>query len=168
LQLRSDDPTALKEIILQVQDKYKEQQQQHHKQKLEQSTAAFLGKVKAAAASSSTTADEASDSSKEFDARARFMLDMIYDLKNNRKAKGSASQANATTARLMSIIHDTKPAGRAKPDQIRVTWQQATDPERGKWWLINQSVSLSSKTWNPSSDQQSFDDEVRRARSSSS
>jgi hypothetical protein len=91
-QLRSDDPSALKEIILQAQEK--------HKQKDEE--------AKRRADNNLHSEDEGN---KEFDARIRYMLEMIYDLKNNRvRSKGAATQSDTSISRLLAIINDIKPS----------------------------------------------------------
>jgi nucleolar MIF4G domain-containing protein 1 len=49
--------------------------------------------------------------------------------------------------------------GRSKSEIVQTSWQQVTDPNRTKWWLLNQSISLQG-TWSASAEHQQFDTEV--------
>ena len=111
-QLRSDDPTALKDIVILVQ-----------KRSLEL-----------------TNTDE--DKSKCSSSRAQFMLTAITDLKNNkRKAKDLAinqktSEYRKIIGRMKSAINANKD-GKASSNSFKFNLQDILDIEtKGRWWVL--------------------------------
>ena len=85
-QLRADDPAALKDIILLMQTRYSEIQEQKQN-------------------SPAKVATPETSETKDFNMRVQFMLDMIYDMKNNKKRTMDHSQ---NTDHLKALVKQAK------------------------------------------------------------
>ena len=118
-QLRHDDPSALKDIVLAVQG-------QAHKA------------TTAAAAAGNGDEDGASSG---FSARVQYMLDTIYELKNNRQAE---TPELLLVQRLRKTAHRVveKRGTTLSANEIRTTWDDLTaaDPQ-GRWWAVGSAFA---------------------------
>ena len=124
-QLRSDDPTALREIVLMVKDRAQ--------------TAADKSR---STQNENRTDDEANvaDSS-----RIQYMVDSIIELKNNKPRKQDAVIREKSSA-LKKIIGRIKTSasqllvGKKSGSCLRVTLQDILDVEaKGRWWTVGAS-----------------------------
>ena len=122
-QLRHDDPSALKDIVLAVQS-------QAHK-----ATAAAAAK----AVGSGDKDDDGEESG--FSARVQYMLDTIYELKNNRQAE---TPELLLVQRLRKTAHRVveKRGTTLSANEIRTTWDDLTsaDPQ-GRWWAVGSAFA---------------------------
>ena len=122
-QLRHDDPSALKDIVLAVQA-------QAHK--------ATAG---GAAAAAGTGKDDDDGEESGFSARVQFMLDTIYELKNNRQAE---TPELLLVQRLRKTAHRVaeKRGTTLSANEIRTTWDDLTaaDPQ-GRWWAVGSAFA---------------------------
>ncbi|KAJ6251334.1 nucleolar mif4g domain-containing protein [Anaeramoeba flamelloides] len=133
--LRKDDPTALKEIILLVQEKVVSINDSLNKSNKDG------GKVK-------------EDENEEFfTSRVNFMLEMIYDLKNN-KQKFLKTSALTQLTKLKEKIQQSKikwekNRGEGHDQALSVTWDDFINAEsNGRWWLVGTSSSSAWKLSN--------------------
>jgi nucleolar MIF4G domain-containing protein 1 len=115
-QLRSDDPTALREIVLMVKDRAKSVED------------------------SSDDITNIADSS-----RIQYMVDSITELKNNKPRKQDAvirEKANALKKIVVRIKNSTSQSlvGQKSGSCLRVTLQDVLDAEsKGRWWMVGAS-----------------------------
>jgi nucleolar MIF4G domain-containing protein 1 len=121
-QLRADDPTALKDIIVLVQNKAAEQQE-----------AAESSASRRGPGEREDLLDEGGGGGNG--GRVSFVLDMIYDLKNNRK-RSAQEQTIERTVRLRKLVGHAR-KGRERPgDCLHVSWQNLLSAEKtGRWWI---------------------------------
>jgi nucleolar MIF4G domain-containing protein 1 len=128
--LRSDDPAALKEIVLAVQAKQREVQQQQQQQ---------------LPASSFNAANASSSSS----SRVEYMIEAMMDLKNNKKRRQDAAHAERT-AQIRKILGQVKRisesgggalgGGSSNSSSLRITLDDILHAEtRGRWWKVGAS-----------------------------
>ena len=105
--MRSDDPNALRDIILLVQKS--------------------VARVR-----------RSSKSSEVRSARIDFMLDTIYDLKNNKtKHRRSHTEARETTTRLLKWLLHIKKRHSSIEQALGVPLDDLMDAEvRGRWWVV--------------------------------
>ncbi|KAL3785282.1 hypothetical protein ACHAW5_008296 [Stephanodiscus triporus] len=124
-QLRADDPTALREIVLMVKDRSQ--------------TAADKG---------DTTRDENSTDRKTNVAdssRIQYMVDSIIALKNNKPRKQDAvirEKSNALKKHISRIKTSASQllVGKKSGSCLRVTLQDVLDAEaKGRWWMVGAS-----------------------------
>lgn len=103
LDLRTDDPTALKDIIVALQERVREVETAQKK-----------------------------DIGEEFGLRVKFMLDMIYELKNNKKNHFASAKAPANLLLLVK-----KARTDSLSEQLHVTWKELQEgaPHAKKWWI---------------------------------
>ena len=115
-QLRSDDPTALREIVLMVKDRAKTAEDSRH------------------------DITNIADSS-----RIQYMVDSITELKNNKPRKQDAvirEKANALKKIVGRIKNSTSQSlvGQKNGSCLRVTLQDVLDAElKGRWWMVGAS-----------------------------
>ena len=117
-QLRSDDPSALKEIVLLVKDRAQ----------------------KIASEDDSADGQNVADSS-----RIEYMVDTIIELKNNKPRKQDAVLRDKSNA-IKKCIGRVKTsashslAGKKSGSCLRVTLQDILDAEtKGRWWMVGAS-----------------------------
>lgn len=117
-QLRTDDPTALKEIIVLVNAAAQPSQDDKH-------------------AASSANATLAPAKQAPSSARLRVLLDMIVELKNNRQKatrRGTNAQALQRLQKALQFIGNREGS---IPLAFKVSWEELKDAERkGRWWLV--------------------------------
>ncbi|KAL3788985.1 hypothetical protein HJC23_012690 [Cyclotella cryptica] len=115
-QLRSDDPSALKEIVLMVRDRAQRDNE-----------------------STNATDKKAADSS-----RVEFMLSTITDLKNNKPRKQDAA-IREKTGTFKKCIGRMKSSGnhslvKSTASCLRITLRDVLDAEtQGRWWMVGAS-----------------------------
>ena len=104
-QLRHDDPTSLRDIVLSVQ---------------ERSSEALSGK----------------DDTDEYGSRVQYMLDTIYELKNNsQKELPELILADRIRKTLQRILE--KRGTTLGNNEIRISWAEiATPGQKGRWWIV--------------------------------
>ena len=116
-QLRHDDPSALKDIVLAVQS-------QAHK-----------------ATAQNGGGGDGDDDASGFSARVQYMLDTIYELKNNRQAE---TPELLLVQRLRKTAHRVaeKRGTTLSANEIRTTWDDLTaaDPQ-GRWWAVGSAFA---------------------------
>ena len=109
-QLRHDDPSSLKDIVLSVQS---------------QARAVTAG----------------ADGESSFSARVQFMLDTIYELKNNRQAE---TPELLLVQRLRKVAHKIveKKGVTLGTNEIRTSWEDlsSADP-KGRWWAVGSAYA---------------------------
>ncbi|KAJ3434357.1 nucleolar mif4g domain-containing protein [Anaeramoeba flamelloides] len=126
--LRKDDPTALKDIILLVQEKV---------------VSINDSKNKSSKGGGKENEDEDEDI---FTSRVNFMLEMIYDLKNN-KQKFLKTSALTQLTKLKEKVQQSKikwekNRGEGHDQALSVTWEDFVNAEsNGRWWLVGTSSS---------------------------
>jgi nucleolar MIF4G domain-containing protein 1 len=109
-QLRGDDPGALRDIIVEVQER---------------------AKVEVEAKAKARAAGDAQASS----SRIAFMLDFIYDLKNNRK-RAAQEQEMERGKRLKKWLQAAKAQASASDQPLRVGLRDLLLSDKlGRWWL---------------------------------
>eukprot|EP01135_Chromosphaera_perkinsii_P001081 Nk52_evm31s158 gene=Nk52_evmTU31s158 len=119
-QLRQEDPAALKDIIVEIQER----------------VAALEGPMKSSS-------------------RVRFMLETIYDVKNNKKRLGTQnddSEAIENLKKVVKIIARKKSATGGEKE-LRVSYEELIKAgQKGRWWIVgsawvgNQNNSNSAPT----------------------
>ena len=110
-QLRSDDPTALKDIVLLVQEKSME--------------VIKLNEM-----------DQGSDNKLVKSSRAQFMIEAITDLKNNKRRNVDIAIVDKTS-QYRRVIGRMKSASDMRGDTLRVSIQDILDIEtKGRWWVV--------------------------------
>lgn len=118
-QLRSDDPSALKDIVLLVQERALKGATDDSSDK-DESGARFAGS-----------------------ARISYMIDAITDLKNNKKRKKDEGllERTAKLRKFVGRMKSATPLGRASADScMRITLQDILDIEaKGRWWKVGAS-----------------------------
>eukprot|EP01117_Protostelium_nocturnum_P009064 TRINITY_DN324_c0_g1_i3.p1 TRINITY_DN324_c0_g1~~TRINITY_DN324_c0_g1_i3.p1 ORF type:complete len:485 (-),score=107.07 TRINITY_DN324_c0_g1_i3:23-1477(-) len=114
-QLRSDDPSALKEIVLIVQKQVTDH-------------GIDISETK-------KSKEEGDEDQKNFNFRARFLIQMIFDLKNN-KVKNNHGE-DSPVVRLKKIMKGyLSKRGNPSESPLRVPWKDLLDSkEKGKWWI---------------------------------
>jgi nucleolar MIF4G domain-containing protein 1 len=113
-QLRSDDPSALKAIVLLVQERSME--------------VIKMNKV-----------DKSSNSAVVTSSRAQFMISAITDLKNNKRRSTEIAIADKTLHYRKVIGRMKAASSRAgsEPRSLRLTVQDILDIEtKGRWWVV--------------------------------
>ena len=113
-QLRSDDPTALKDIVLLVQERSMEIIKQNNSGKNE-------------------------DHSVVTSSRAQFMITAITDLKNNKRRKTDVAIAEKTShyRRVIGRMKSASTRAGSEPSSLRITVQDILDIEKkGRWWIV--------------------------------
>lgn len=133
-QLRKDDPSSLKEIILLIQSKAKIYNATH------KAAAGAAGAGAAAQPSSSSSSAAAGLADPMPEGRVAFMLDMIYDLKNNKKRHTSLYDSiQPLNNWLQGKLKRSKRADSASGNdmQLRFGYDDICNiPSRGRWWLV--------------------------------
>jgi nucleolar MIF4G domain-containing protein 1 len=112
--LRSDDPTALKDIVLLVQER-----------SLEVINANKSGKENSSAVVNSS--------------RAQFMISAITDLKNNKRRSADVAIANKTShyRKVIGRMKSTSSRAGSEPSSLRLVVQDILDIEtKGRWWVV--------------------------------
>jgi len=116
-QLRSDDPTALKDIVLLVQERSME--------------VITLNK-----------SDQGNGDAVATSSRAQFMISAITDLKNNKRRNADIAISEKTThyrravGRMKSAL-SSGPGRVGESSSLRLTVQDILDIEtRGRWWVV--------------------------------
>jgi len=130
LQLRREDPGGLKEIILVVQQKAVQLKVNSEPGQDEQ-------------ASDDATEKASADSTKNkglegLPTRVRFMIETIYDLKNNKTRK--VSEANQTAVSQMKTMVKKLLKGKNEGEELRTTWQTLLTG-KGRWWLVGSAFA---------------------------
>jgi nucleolar MIF4G domain-containing protein 1 len=72
----------------------------------------------------------------ESSTRAKFLIDTIMELKDNRKQRADAldDMANATRKQLQTLFAERKAT---QPAALRATWRDLLDAQtKGRWWLV--------------------------------
>lgn len=135
-QLRSDDPSALKDIVSLVK----------HKMAGVDPSSMKCVLLPPFSHSSSLSLDAPTDVLPVYSSRTRFMVEQLTNLKNN-KFKATSSSAGASSGADGAVDHRTpvrkylsslnrSRASGAAPDPLRVGLGELRDPKRGKWWLV--------------------------------
>lgn len=102
-QLRSDDPSVLREIILEIQQ------------------------VSVATAQSGKQVANS---------RMTYMLDTIYDLKNNR-SRGSVDVEVEHSKVMKKFVSGVRARSSSSDSALRVEWSELTKSEKaGRWWVV--------------------------------
>lgn len=112
--LRSDDPTALKDIVLLVQER-----------SLEVIKANKSGKDNNSAVVTSS--------------RAQFMISAITDLKNNKRRSSDVAIADKTShyRKVIGRMKSTSSRAGSEPSSMRLAVQDILDIEtKGRWWVV--------------------------------
>ena len=121
-QLRADDPTALKNIVLEVQ------------------TRAASAGVQPAAAAGSATAEATPTDGTDAEGpsgRARVFVAMLTDLKNNKHKARELGAADGALGRLRKWLRQLTSAGASEPPPFKVKWDELVQAnERGRWWIV--------------------------------
>ena len=112
-QLRADDPTALKEIVLAVQQA-------------------------ATARGASANSAPANSPSAEGSARFRIFVTMVTDLKNNKQRLREREDADGALGRLIKLTRKLGASGGATAVQpLNLGWDEIQfAEERGRWWIV--------------------------------
>lgn len=119
LDLRSDDPSSLKDIILTLQERVKLFESENE-----------------------------NNITEEFGIRVKFMLDMIYELKNNKKNHFLSSKAPQN---LITVVKKLK--SNSISEQIQISLKELSLSTDKKWWI--KGTSLLSNFDNPSNSEAS-------------
>lgn len=129
-QLRHDDPAALKEVIMKVQT---------NALQLKTADAGDADKDASSGSAKTTTATAAQNKSLEgLPPRVRFMLETIYDLKNNKTKQ--ASDANTAQVSQMKTMVKKLLKGKNEGQELRTTWN-ALLTGKGRWWLVGSAFA---------------------------
>jgi nucleolar MIF4G domain-containing protein 1 len=121
-QLRSDDPTALREIVLMVKDRAQTATDKEH------------SNLNKNAPDGNTNVADSS--------RVQYMVDSITELKNNKPRKQDAvirEKSNALKKHVGRIKTSASQslAGKKSGSCLRVTLQDVLDAEvKGRWWMV--------------------------------
>lgn len=130
-QLRSDDPEGLREVISIIQNRAKDFG----------ATVEMASKKKSATVSrDSQIADDAKEEEEEssMSMRLQVMLEMIMDIKNNRKRQSHQQllERGMTLKKWLSKLGNQK-ASDVGDRTVRASWEDFMNiPERGRWWLV--------------------------------
>ena len=114
-QLRRDDPSSLRDIVLAVQERAEK---------------ALAGK------DDDDDGDDEDSEGSGFGARVRYMLDTIYELKNN--TQGELPELMLAD-RLRKTLHKIleKRGTTLGTNEIRVSWAEVASPgQKGRWWIV--------------------------------
>ena len=133
-QLRADDPSALKEIILDVQSKSASQVAAAAAGESAAGGTADDGTAADGTAADGTAAAAAAGQS----ARARVFLSMLNDLKNNKQKARDQGVADGALPRLRKWLKTLGSAsGSHEPAAFKVGWDELVNARsRGRWWVI--------------------------------
>ncbi|KAL6058151.1 Nucleolar MIF4G domain-containing protein 1, variant 2 [Balamuthia mandrillaris] len=133
-QLRSDDPQSLKEVILMVQEKAAalSKANKHNEQTTEEAMT-----VDPKTNMKTKTLEHESEEKSELKglpSRVRFMLEAIYDLKNNKQRASDDANIERITQFRNSL---RKLLAKGTSKQLKIPWSDlVSSKKRGRWWLV--------------------------------
>lgn len=127
MKMRSDDPSSLKEIILLVQESV--QRVKREEREREEGAAKRSAKGGAAKGDGKETTT--------MTARMDYMLDTLYDLKNNKtKHRRNQMENRETTMKLTKWLRHMKTRFTSYGQPLGVTLDDLLEVEaRGRWWI---------------------------------
>ena len=131
-QLRSDDPSALKEIIILVQ-----QQAIKYNITLDKDNSDKNKEIK----NNNNNNNEDDEEKQGFTLRAKFMIQTIYDLKNN-KQRGNNDDSSLIIQLKKQVRNIMNKQEKGEINTLRITYEDVINVNiRGRWWIVGSAWS---------------------------